>query len=109
MRHRCKIERDNATGTSDWGGPNEPNWVTHLASLPCRTWFEADAEVIDGDKSAVIEARKIIVPLGTDVTEKDRVAEVKDRLGNVIFTGPAGVRAVGRRADHLELTVMEVS
>lgn len=108
MIHRAEVERDGALGTDSWGNPNEPDWATHITSLPCRTWFDSEREVFDGNKSAAIENRKVIVPLGTDITEDDRIAQVTDRLGSVLFTGPAKIESLGRRADHLVLMLEEV-
>jgi hypothetical protein len=109
MRHRAVIERDMAVGEDDWGQSGTPDWRIHLHDLPCAAWFEAGREVIDGAKTAVIEDRKVIVPLDTDVTEKDRVARITDRRGKeTIFEGPARIESVGRRRDHLALMLEAV-
>jgi hypothetical protein len=51
----------------------------------------------------------MIVPLGSDVTEQDRIsaAGVTYR-GTTIITGPIGIRAVNPRKDHLELILTRV-
>ena len=111
MRMRATVER--ATATPDGGGGKTLAWSTHLASLPCWAWFDARregaGELTQGDKITVLEDRKMIVPLGTDVTERDRIAAVKDRRGATLFAGPMRIESVGRRDDHLELFLSEVT
>ena len=108
MRHRLWVERDSAGEDPIDGGGAAPDWDPHLSAVACHWWYESDNEIIDGEKQAVLEGWKAIVPVGTDVTEKDRISRVETRLGSVIFTGPAEVTGVGRRADHLVLTLEEV-
>jgi head-tail adaptor len=111
MRHRATVER--ATATPDGGGGETLGWNTHIASLPCWTWFDARREgaleETQGDKVTVLEDRRMIVPLGTDITEKDRIAVVKDRRGATLFAGPMRIESVGRRDDHMELYLSEVT
>lgn len=109
MTQRATIERDMAAGTDDWGNPLEPVWSTHLTGVPCRTWFTTGREVSGPEKTAVVEDRRLIVPLGTDVTEADRVAQIADRQGTVLHSGPIAIEKVGRREDHLDLMLEGVS
>lgn len=108
MTHRATIERDTSSTADAWGNPVAPVWAAHLTDLACRVWFDTESEVLDGNKTATVERRKMIVPIGTDVTEADRVAIVEDRLGATLFSGPAGIESVGRRRDHLVLTLEAV-
>lgn len=106
--HRCTIERDTATAGS-WGTPDTANWQTHLTDVPCRTWAAAGREAVENTTTVtVVEDVRVIVPLGTDVTERDRVASVTYRGGNV-QEGPLGIRAVLHRADHLELVLVRIA
>ena len=109
MTHRAAILRDANAGQTDAGGqPLPPDWQPHLADVPCRCWAEPSEEVsADGDRTVVVEGRRIIFPVGTDVTEADRVARVTDRRGNLIFDGPARIEGLVRRPDHLS-AVLEV-
>lgn len=115
MIHRASIERDTQVGSDTWGNPDASTWTAHLSDVPCRVWYESEREVIGGtstgkgDKTAVIENRKMIVPLGTDVTESDRITAVDDRKGVELFNGPARIESVGRRRNHLVLSIEEVS
>lgn len=104
MRHRATIQRDGAAGSDDWGNPAEPDWQDHLTELSCRAWFNAGKELA-GTVNAVVEDRRMIIPVGTDVTEADRVTAVTDRQGNPIpgFEGTHRIEVVGGRRDHLIL------
>ncbi len=109
MIQRATIQRDTATSTDDWGGSVAPTFTDHLISVPCRAWFQAGREVIDGDKTAVVEDRRIIFPKDTDVTEADRVTSVTNRKGIEILPGPMVIESVGLRQDHIIALVTEVS
>lgn len=108
MRHRATIQRDGASGENNWGGDNEPVFATHLRDHPCHGWFASESVIVDGNKVAVIERRKLMMPLSTDVTTFDRVLSVTDRQGREVFAGPMSILSVGRRADHLVLELGEV-
>jgi hypothetical protein len=108
--HSCAIERDaNASSADSWGAPNSPDWQSHLADLPCRAWAVSGREII-ADKASVVVADEIrmIVQVGTDVTERDRVNTITYR-GATVFAGPMGIRAVDARRDHLELTLARIT
>jgi len=49
----------------------------------------------------------MIVPLHTDVLNTDRVQQVVDRAGNVIF-GLMRIDSVDPRTTHLELRLLEI-
>lgn len=109
LTQRLSTERDQGAGAvDDWGGSGGPDWQAHLTDVPCRVWTMAAREPVDDEKTVVIEDRRATVPLGTDVTEADRVAQVTDRTGAVIFPGPIGVEGVLRFDDHLELLLERV-
>ena len=109
MSMRCTIERDAAHGTPDgYGLPGDPNWKPLAVLLPCWLWSTAERELIGAEKSEVIEDLRMLVPLGTDVTERDRVSGVTDRLGHPIRQGAMGITAVMSKHDHLELVLTGV-
>ena len=109
LAHRCTLERDAARTIPDgYGLPSDPDWQPLQADLPCFLWSTAERELITGERSAVIEDLRMLVPLGTDVTERDRVSAVSDRLGNVVRAGTMGIAAVMRKHDHLELALTGV-
>lgn len=113
MTYRAKIERDNgALPRTAWNQKAGPSWGTHLASLPCYVWVEnrAQGEVI-GPGAGVVAMQEVrmVVPRGTDVTERDRVVNVLDRRGQTYLAGTFNIRSVAPRADHLELMLEEAA
>lgn len=108
LRHLCEIERDATADSSDsWGDSPTPEWQS-LAIVPCNAWTNAGRELTASDRTAVLEDRRASVPLGTDVTERDRVAQVTTKGGAVVFEGPMNVEAVLHMDDHLELVLERV-
>lgn len=110
MVHRCNVERDASldTQTSPWGGDPPPDWDLHLTDLHCRFWFDSGQTKYDGQKQVEITTRKLVVPLGTDITEDDRIVSVRDRRGRVVADGPMRIDSVGDREDHRVLRVVDV-
>lgn len=109
LTHRCTIERDaNAATANARGNPQSPSWQPNLTGLPCRLWTTAGREAVDNTTIAVVEDMRLLLPLGTDVTEHDRVGDVTQR-GTVIAAGPIGIRAVLTHQDHLELVLVKVT
>lgn len=107
LTHRCSIERDANLATASWGDETSPDWQTHLSDLPCRTWATSGREQADEHATVVIEDMRILLPLGTDVTEQDRVGDVTYR-GDTIIAGPVQIRAVLRYRDFLELALIRL-
>lgn len=109
MSYRALVQRDTGGGTDPDGGPLPPSWTTHIASLPCYLWADAEVEAVSADRTAVVTDWRMVAPKGTDVTERDRVAEVRNRIGAVIMARPMQVRTVMPRPDHLELQLQAVA
>lgn len=110
MTSTCTIERDaNAGIPNNWGNQTTPNWQPHLIDVPCRAWAEAGRETVTNSTTVVVvEDARLIVPLGTDVTEQDRVASVSFR-GATTMAGPLGIRAVLTHQDHIEIVLVKVA
>lgn len=104
--HRCTIERGSG-GDDDWGNPDVPTWAAHLSDVPCVVNMAAGRERADDGETVVIEDLRLILPLGTDVTETDRIGDITFR-GDTIVAGPTGIRSVLRHRDHLELLLVRV-
>lgn len=105
MSHRATVERSTPANTG-WGNPGPDSWAPSSVDVRCRAWYDSGREQtgVEG-KTAEVELVRAIFPLGTDITSKDRLDSVRDRLGNVVFPGPLKVEAVGRRADHIPVTL----
>jgi hypothetical protein len=109
LTHLTTTRRDaNAATSNDWGQPDTPNWQDHITNLVCRYWVTAGQEQATNTSTVVVEDMRLIVPLGTDVTERDQLGDITDR-GTVIVTGPIGIRAVLHNHDHLELVLVRIS
>ncbi len=108
MTMRADIERDGTATTNARGHPDPPVYASHLTGLASRVYSKRRQEVVDGRKEAMVEEIRMIVPVGTDITELDRVANVKDRLGVVIWAGPMNIRAIQHKHTHLEMELQRV-
>lgn len=102
MIHRAAIERNTGTLTDDYGHPAPPTW-TALNTVKCFANSRAKREVVDGDKIVTVEDLRLMVPLGTDVTEKDRVSNITDAKGTTIIPGPLDVEAVQWKQAYLDV------
>lgn len=100
---RCATQRNANIGTDDgYNNPLPPAWVDELDDVPCRAWVSGHETVSTaGDVSVVVET-KLVVPVGTDIVEGDRIVSVT-RDGAEVQPGPLSVHAVLRRRDHLEV------
>jgi len=108
MRHRAEIERDGATVSTDWNTPPVASWASHLIGVKCFVWAKPTREVVDENKTVVIDNLRCVMPLGTDVTERDRIASIKDRRGVTILAGPLRIEGVQNVLTHLELILDRV-
>lgn len=108
MRYRCTIERAIETGRDPLNQPTRA-WVDHLVDLPCTLWHTGGpGEQVGPPVQAVIATWQLALPHGADVTEADRVREVRDADGTQLNTQPIGIRQVVRRETHTLLQLDEV-
>jgi hypothetical protein len=116
MTQRTTIERLAAPpappGDEDeWGGdplPSAGQWNVLAGDVACWSWSTVEKEV-QAEKIAVVEDLRAIVPKGTDVTERDRLNGIRDRIGTVIKPGVLLIEAVVNRRTHLELVLRGIS
>lgn len=112
LTHLCTIER-NQGGTDSHGGQIS-DFQPYLTDQPCRGWVATGKDVVKPAGGArpgefvTLEERHLMLPLGTDVTERDRIGDVTYR-GDVVLDGPHIVEAVLRFDDRLELLLRRVS
>lgn len=107
MTMRAYIERNATVTTDDYGHPGIPVFEA-LSTTPCRTWSKARKETNDENKFAMIEDIRCAMPLGTDVTELDQIASIRDRLDAIIWAGPLRIDTIQHKHTHLELTLTRV-
>lgn len=106
------IER-NGGATNGLGAETALAWQP-LAKVPCRAWWWKGSRSSDKSPSGQyarpqltmnVTGGDMAMPLGTDVTDEDRIAEVTDRTGATVEKGPFRVIAVNTYNDHLELSL----
>ena len=108
MIMRATVERPTS-GTDAWGNESAPTWSVHPSNpIPCWAWVKSAREIIDGDKVATVRDFRLMMPSGTDITERDKIANISDRMGAVLFPGPIGIDTVERQPGHLELMLQSV-
>lgn len=109
MTMRADLENDANAGQVDtYGNPLPESWQSYLTGVPCRVYSKTRREVIDADKTALVETITGLFPLGADVSEDYRISNVKDRLGTVLFAGPLIIDTIVRRKDHKEASLERI-
>ncbi|XHC12294.1 hypothetical protein ABWH98_05500 [Labrenzia sp. ac12] len=105
---RAAVERDQATGTDSWGNPLPADFQP-LATLNCFVWSNQSREIVDGEKSAMIEDMRALFALGADIAEDDEISSVTDRQGVEIIPGRLKVEGpVQRKHTHLEAALKRI-
>lgn len=106
MTMRATIERNN--GVTDPHGQKSVDWQSHLDGVMCRVWAGVTTtrsriagRLIEDHREVVSDNPSGVFPLGTDITKRDRVVAVKDRVGSTLFDDVLYVDGVLRRRDHL--------
>ena len=110
MTMRCATERDTASADTDpYGAPvtTVTTLTQPLTSAPCYWQSRAERFVADGDKVVAVATHMLLLPLGADIRENDRVTSVRDREGKTLKDTKLRVMAVVRREDHLETMLEE--
>ena len=102
MIMRADIQNNTAVTTDAYGNPIPAVWAA-LSTIPCAAFTKVRREVIDGNKIVLVEDLKALFPLNAVVIEDYRIANIKDRLGVVLFAGPLNIRTIQRRRNHLEV------
>ena len=103
---RATIERDTTGGATDpYGNPVEPVYAVAYNDVPCWLTQTAGVEMVAGDRTVVVNDYRLYFPPGTDITELDRVGEVRDRRGVPRLERPMDIRSVIPRIDHKEVVL----
>lgn len=106
---RAVVQRNTATGKDAWGQPVAATWET-IGTLRCFVYSNQSSEIVDGDKTAMVEGLRIMVRLGADLNEDDELAAVTDRLGNTMVPGRLKVEGpVQRKHTHMEAALKRVA
>ena len=108
MTQRATIERNTQTDANEYGHVGPAEWEPLADEMPCFLYSRSSRgqpESVTPDRAVVVEQMALMVPLGADVTERDRVNGVEDRSGNVLLAGVQNIRSVMRHHTHLELLI----
>lgn len=105
---RAEIERNSATAIDGYGQLVKAAWAS-LAVVPCHVWSSRRSKVDDNNKVVMIEVIIGMFPKNADVTEEDRIVSVKNRLGDVLFSGPLSIGTLSRRSRHKEAVLGKLS
>lgn len=106
---RAVVQRNTASGKDAWGQPVAFTWAT-IGTLRCFAWSNQSRELVDGDKSAMVEDMRALFALGADIAEDDEISAITDALGNVIIPGRLKVDGpVQRKHTHLEVALKRVA
>ena len=108
MTMRAEILRNQTASTDTWGQPDAPSFSTHATDVACRVWTRRRGKVVDGVKIAHVEEIRCSMVLDQDVLEADRLGDVTNRLGVVLFEGRWEIRDLQRRPGHLEMELKRV-
>lgn len=112
MTQRALVERDATdplVDVTDSGNPEPPDWQEHIDGLPCWLYAGTGREQIDQNRIAVVEDLRLLVPVGTDITERDRINGIEDRRGSSILGQICNIRFVLLKRDHLEVGLTRVT
>ncbi len=112
MTHRALVERNTTTARDGYGAKATPTWSEHIASQPCFFYRErrmSSEEVVRTSGMIRHDMLRLMVPKGTDITEKDRINGVTERDGTVIETGYMNITSVLHSHTHLEIRLEKVA
>lgn len=107
MTHRAAVERNVIANTQDtYGNEQVAIWVTHISAQPCYYWQPAAMRAeSQGERNVLVYGHQVLMPLGTDITEADRINGIYDRCGRVVSADVFGITGIARKPDHLLLTL----
>lgn len=105
---RALVERNVAAGKDGWGNPLPPDFQP-LATLKCFAWSNTSREIVDGEKTALIEDMRALLALTADIRADDEISAITDARGNVIIAGRLRVEGpVQRKHTHLEVALKRI-
>ena len=108
MTMRCSTERE--TPTVELNRYQQPITATvhPLTDSPCYWQAQSRQFVTTNEKLVAITTHVLLMPLGADVDEDDRITSITDRRGRVLKAGKLRIMPGGvRRETHLEVRCEE--
>lgn len=106
---RALVERNVASGKDAWGQALAATFQPH-ATLRCFVWSNTSREIVDGDKTAMVEDMRGLFALGADIAEDDEIAAITDARGAILIAGRMRVEGpVQHKHNHLEAALKRIS
>lgn len=110
--HTCTIQRRPWIGVDGSNQPVYGDYATSTASQECRFADEGTFEQL-GRAAIQLETPKLFLPYSASILAGDRIANIKDSTGSIIWAGPFEVdgrpRDPGGEHDHLEADLTAVT
>lgn len=115
LTEQAVVERD-VSSADGYGATTGPQWE-YLATYPCRLWWDRSSGVRSANREYVSVARTVamdegglLMALGTDITELDRVVAVnvynsQTENWEPYVEGNFTIVAVLNQEDHMEIDV----
>ena len=117
LTEQAVIERDVSVPDAYGATVDGSNWQ-YLSTVPCRLWWDRSSGVRSANRTYVTPARTVpmdegalLMPLGTDVLEVDRISVVnvydaQTRNWVPYVEGNFTITAVLVQEDHMEIDVI---
>ncbi len=99
------IARNTETGEDPHGHPLPPVWESLYENWPCRFWTTKEQERRGPGTLAVIQDAEMEVAFGTDITEDDRVVQVRD-LDGTVRGGPFEIVSIRVTDVNIRITLI---
>lgn len=109
MTMRATVKRRSASTTDAWGQPDYGSYATVVESLPCFVYSRERREREDGDKAATIQTITGMFTLDADIAEGDRISQITDRRGSVLYTGDLDVGPIQYKHGHVEARLERIT
>lgn len=107
--HRAVIERDDAS--YDEGGARLASDWREIATVKCLFYFRKQSsrgparEIAAPQRSITISDGGLILPPGTDITDRDRISKIlAPHNDEVLYEGPFSAQAVFIYPSHVEVS-----
>lgn len=109
---RAEIHR-NTSAADAHNNPGKPEYTLLKDGVPCFVWSKVRQRVVDGRQNAEVEEIGVLFRADADVLAYDRIEQIKDRRGRVLFAGPFEVltgteKSHGAGVDHLAFKLRRI-
>ena len=113
MTMRAEVRR-NIAAADGHGHPGKPEWTLVKDGVSCFVWSKVRQRIVDGTQQAEVEEIAAVFPVAADILSADRIEQIKDRRGRILFAGPFEVvtgteKSDGSGVDHLAFKLRRVA